>query len=188
MPTSLRPRGATALRHFLLVRGLLTAAAALLALRWPDATLAVVAVAAAILFIVLGAVAALVAVGLRRRHFLSWLLIGEAASAVAFGVLSLLLPTLSLGLAVVVAVAWLVAYGGAVLFAWNALLCGQVMAPALLAWGSANLVLSVIVIDYRWAGVDLLLYAGAAYAALFSLAEVAAAVWLGRVSSAAAAP
>ena len=181
MSTSLRPRGLTALRHFLLVRGLLTAAAALVALRWPDMSLVVVAVAAGSLFIALGAVAALAALRLCRRHVLSWLLVSEGASAVVFGVLSLLLPTLSFGIALIVAVAWLVAYGGAVLFAWNALLRGQVMAPAMLAWGGANLLLSLVVIDYRWAGVDLLLYAGAAYAAMFSLAEVATAVWLGRL-------
>lgn len=181
MSTPVRPRGVTALRHFLLVRGLLTAAAALIALRWPDEALVVLAAAAGVLFMLLGGLGAVVAARLRRRYPLSSLLVGEGASAMVFGLLSLLLPRVSFGAALSLALAWLVVYGGAVLLAWNALLRGRIMAPAVLAWGGANLLLSLVVIDQRWQGVDVLLYAGAGYAAVFSIAEIAAAVWLGRL-------
>lgn len=178
MSTRLQPASTTRIRHFVLVRGLVTAAAALTALRWPDTTLIIALGATGLLFAVFGALEAAIAWQVRARRTLFRLLVGDGCSAIVLGALTLLLPSLPLALDVVLVVAWFVLYGAAVLLAWNVLLRDHLAAPAVLGWGAANLLLALFAVFHRWTNVLTLLYAGAGYAAVFSLAAVGAAVWI----------
>lgn len=170
-----------ALRHLLFWRGMLALAFALVAVRWPAETLVFALVAAGAVFAVMGLFDVGISLGMRRTHRLWWLALLHGLACVAFGVVTVVVPAVALRLAVLLAAAWLMLYGLLALEAARRVRTRSRVWRALAAWGIANGVLAALLITFPRLTITLVLYAGAAYAAAFGVAHLAAAIVLRRL-------
>lgn len=171
-----------ALRHLLFWRGMLALATALVAVRWPQETLIFALVAAGAVFGVMGLFDVVLALRMRRGYSAWWVALVHGLACTAFGVVTLVVPGVALAIAVGIASAWLVVYGAvALIVAWR-MRRNQLRWRSVAAWGALNLAFAVSVLAYPRLTITVLLYAGAAYAALLGLVQVGASMRLRRLS------
>jgi uncharacterized membrane protein HdeD (DUF308 family) len=119
-----------------------------------------------------------VGVVLRRRVEAWWLVIVHGVASLLFGALTMGVTGLSIKLSLAVACGWLLLYAGV---AWSGAILVWPMKHVrwtLLLWGGVNVALAVISALYPEGTIFVLLYSGAAYAALFGAWQVVAGAWL----------
>lgn len=172
----------TALRHLLFWRGMLALATALVAVRWPQETLIFALVAAGAVFGIMGLFDTVIALRIRRAYHAWWVALIHGLACTAFGIVTLAVPGVALALAVGIAAGWLVVYGAvALLVAWR-MRRNHLRWRSVALWGAMNVVFAALVLTYPRLTITVLLYAGAAYAALLGLVQVGAAMRLRRIA------
>lgn len=166
------------LSRTLIGRGAAMLLLGLAAVLWPEPVLVAAMLSVGIIASVFGLYEMSIAFAL-RPHTPRWrLALLHGAAALAFGILTLSAPAISLGVALGVIALWLLLYAG---IAWRgALIVWPLRAVrwTLLAWSVLNIVLAIVAVAYPAATILALLFFGAAYATLLGAWQVAAGLWL----------
>ena len=159
-------------------RGLVMLVLGGVAVRWPESTIVPALLAGTAVLAASGVYE--VTVALARRHrsprWPVWLFDGLAC--VAFALVTLGFPALTMETAMRLIAAWFILYA-AFCASLSVLLWPRRSAGVSLAiWSAMNLALGILALVMFKPGFTLVLYAGAAYAATFGAAQLIAGVWL----------
>ena len=165
------PLGKSRLAAILYVRGFLLLALGAIGVRWPQQSLASVITIAGITLSLLGAIEATLAIFSRANKQTASLLRYIAFVSLAFGLVSLSVRTSAPTTTVAILATWLVAH------ATVAVMVGAVLRRpfdrrAVLAWSVVNVAAALIVAAASDSAFQILLYAGAAYVALYGIAQI----------------
>ncbi len=171
--------------HFstsLIARGALMVFLGVAAIGWPDDVLVFAMLIAAALLAMLGAYEMFVALK-TRRDSPGWMVpMANGAACIAFAILTLVFPGLTLELTLILVAVWLGFYalltGGLALALWPM----PRTRNTLLAWTALNIVLAVLAVTVPRATIFTLLYVGAGYAVAFGALQVASGVWIRRIA------
>jgi uncharacterized membrane protein HdeD (DUF308 family) len=171
------------LSSILLFAGVVMVILAGIALAWPGDVLVVALVTVGPLAVAFGAVVAALALVLRRETPRWWLLLFHGLACGGFGVLMLASPSLSLEIVAMLVAIWLALYAGFLItlsdFAWRSVRIRWSLA----AWAAINLALAVAAATHLHDTVVAVMFFGAAYLAAFGAWQVAAALWLRRLTA-----
>jgi len=124
-----------------------------------------------------------IAASIRLRTTRWWLVLSHGTLSLGFGLLTVGASALSFRFALVVVVAWLVAYAGVAWIAAVILKPARKIRVALVTWGGIDVLLAMVVAIYPAATIFSFLFFGAVYAALFGIWQIAVGVWIGRTLS-----
>ena len=171
--------------HFsasLIARGALMVFLGVAAIGWPDSVLVFAMLIAAALLALLGAYEMFVALR-SSRYSPGWMIpMANGAACIAFAILTLVFPGLSLDVTLKLVAVWLVCYalltGGLALALWPM----PRTRHTLLAWTALNLLLAVLAVTVPDATIFTVLYVGAGYAVAFGALQVASGVWIRKVA------
>jgi hypothetical protein len=122
-----------------------------------------------------------VAVSFRRRTAWWWLVLAHALASLAFGVLTIAAPGLTLSAGLIAFVAWLLLYAGVV---WSAAVLLWPIGRfrwSLAAWGIADVALAAAALIFPVATSVGVLVLGALYAAAFGAWQFTVGTWLRRL-------
>jgi uncharacterized membrane protein HdeD (DUF308 family) len=183
MPMSSFDGAIRRLSSILLFAGAVMIVLATIALAWPGDVLVVALVTVGPLAVAFGAVVAALALVLRRETPRWWLLLYHGLACGGFGVLMLASPSLSLEIVAMLVATWLALYAGFLItlsdFTWRS----RPTRWSLAVWAAINLGLAVAAATHPHDTVVAVLFFGAMYLAVFGVWQVAAALWLRRVTS-----
>jgi uncharacterized membrane protein HdeD (DUF308 family) len=172
----------------LVARGVLLVFLGMTAISWPDELLVGAMFTGAACLVLFGAFEIYLA--LRTRHVTrGWLIpLASGAACVAFAVLTLVFPGLSLEITLMLVAAWLILYAGLTTALALALWPMPRTRRTLLAWTALNIVLAVLAVVLPNTTIFTLLYVGAGYAVALGALHMASGLWLHRVVVPRAAP
>jgi uncharacterized membrane protein HdeD (DUF308 family) len=166
----------------LLACGSLMCPLGIAAIGWPDTALITAMLTAAALLALFGGYEMFIA--LRTRSATpGWMIpMANGAACIAFAILTLALPGLSLNVMLLLVAIWLTLY--ATLSAILALLLWPMTRTryALIGWTAMNLLIALLAVTVPSANSFTLLYAGAGYAVVFGAMQVASGVWVRRIA------
>jgi len=150
---------------------------------WPEPILIGALLTVGLLATLLGIYEMTIAASIRLRTTRWWLVLSHGTLSLGFGLLTVGASALSFRFALVVVVAWLVAYAGVAWIAAVILKPARKIRVALVTWGGIDVLLAVVVAIYPAATIFSFLFFGAVYAALFGIWQIAVGVWIGRTLS-----
>lgn len=180
---NISPGVATAIERVLLTRGLLLAALALSALRWPEGALLIALVGTGSLCLISSSFDIYVAgVARQRAPALSRVAIMHAVLTLLFGIATLRTPGLSLSQTVSVAAAWLLVAGLVPLIPRTVAALAPRAGVAAARWAMLHLLLLLAILLTPPHSTMAMLYAGAGYAIIIAGAEIAGSIWLHHTS------
>lgn len=165
---------------WLIGRGVVMLSFGAAAVRWPDASLVPALIAAAAVLAVSGAYELWLAVSVAHTSSRWPVLVLDGLACLAFALLTVGFPSVPLGSAMLMIAGWLTLYGA---------FCGAVAVvlwplreprALLAACAVINLALAILAVLYTRPTVTLVLYAGAAYATVFGMGQIATGLWLRR--------
>lgn len=162
----------------LIVRGAAMAALGTAALVWPEEVLILAMLSVGVVATLLGIYEISLAFGIRDRTRRWSLVLIHGIASVAFGLLTVGSPGVSLRVALAIIAVWLVLYASVAWASATLVWPLPMVRWTLLILGVVDVVLAVLVVLAPAATIFALLFLGAAYAAGFGLWQVAAGVWL----------
>ena len=166
----------------LVTRGALMVFLGVAAIGWPDGILVFAMLTAAVLLAVLGAYEMYLAIA-TRSSTPGWTIpMANGAACIAFAILTLVFPGLTLKTTLLLVAVWLLMYagltGGLALALWPMARTRH----TLLAWTALNVALAIAALTVPDATIFTLLYVGAGYAVAFGALQVASGVWIRKVA------
>jgi uncharacterized membrane protein HdeD (DUF308 family) len=166
----------------LLARGSLMLLLGAAAIGWPETALIAAMLATAALLASFGGYEIFIA--LRTRKVTpGWMIpMANGVACIAFAILTLVFPGLSLNVTLLLVSIWLASY--ATLTAILALVLWPMTRTryTLIGWTGTNLLIALLAVTVPNANAFTLLYAGAAYAVAFGVMQVASGVWIRRIA------
>lgn len=169
------------LSRTLIVRGTLMFILGVSAAVWPEPILIAAMVAVGVVASVLGLYEMSIGLSLRHRTPEWSMILVHGTAALAFGLLTVGAPGLTLDVALVVIAAWFLVYAG---ICWKAAVQWRsipYLSWSLFAWGCVDAGLSLLAVIYPAATIFVLLFFGAVYAAVFGAWQIAMGVWIRRL-------
>ena len=163
----------TRLSRTLVVRGALMLVLGVAAVMWPEPALIGAMLTVGIVASVFGIYEMSIGVSLRGRTPEWSVILAHGTASLAFGLLTVGAPGLTLRLALVVTAAWFVLYTA---ISWKAAIDWwsiPTLRSALLIWGGIDAALGLLAVAYPAATIFALLFFGAVYAALFGAWQIA---------------
>jgi uncharacterized membrane protein HdeD (DUF308 family) len=166
----------------LVARGALMVFLGVAAIGWPDGVLIFAMLTAAVLLAVLGAYEMYLAL-VTRNSTPGWMIpMANGAACIAFAILTLVFPGLTLNATLMLVAVWLLMYagltGGLALALWPMARTRN----TLLAWTALDAGLAIAALTVPDATIFTVLYVGAGYAVAFGALQVASGVWIRRVA------
>lgn len=164
----------------LLARGVPFVILAAIAIRWPDETVRPAMAVAAGIAVALGLLELTFAWGSRLVASVRWFLLGHAALAVGFGLLTFLLPSATVFVGLALAMLWLLAHTTFAILLAARLWYFRRMRDALLLWAAVNTAVITGCVTFTPPNVPTLEYVGALYTAMYGLVLIVAGEWTRR--------
>ena len=165
-----------------LARGAVLASLGVAALAWPDSVLWAAMAVAGALVLLTGALDVLVGVA-TRRLFRGWpLLAGHGVACAAFGLLTMMIPRVSLGVAMPLITTWVIAYGVMTGVLSLALWPMRRTRQALLGVTFVLVPVGLLAMRLRDMPLFVSLYLGAGFAAFLGVLHLAGGLWLRRLA------
>lgn len=166
--------------HTLVVRGSLMVALGVVAMLWPEPVLVDALLAVGLLASLLGIYEASIGATLPRGTPGRTVVTLHGLVTLAFGLMTVGAPPVSLALGLAVVTGWLLLYAGVAFGAAVISKLSWLVRAMLATCGFVNVVLALMVALYPDRTIFILLFFGAAYAALFGAWQVAVGLWLRR--------
>jgi uncharacterized membrane protein HdeD (DUF308 family) len=169
------------LSHTLIARGSLMCLLGLAAAVWPEPILIAAMIAVGVVASVLGLYEMSIGLSLRHRTPEWSMILVHGTASLAFGLLTVGAPGLTLDVAIVVIAAWFLVYAG---ICWKAAVQWRSISSlrwTLVVWGCVDAALSFLAVVYPATTIFVLLFFGAVYAALFGAWQIAMGVWIRRL-------
>jgi uncharacterized membrane protein HdeD (DUF308 family) len=172
----------------LMTRGVLLAFLGISALAWPERAMTFAMLSASALLLLLGAYEIFLA-SRTRRVTPGWMIpMGNGVACVAFAILTLAFPGLSLNLTLLFVAIWLTFYGAFTAALALALWPMPRTRQTLILWTSTNLTLAILAVTIPHATIFTFMYVGAGYVIALGALHVASAIWIWRIASPRVAP
>jgi uncharacterized membrane protein HdeD (DUF308 family) len=164
--------------HTLVWRGGLMVALGVAAVWWPEPVLVAALLAVGAIASLLGIYEVTVGAALPRGSTGRPVVVAHGLVTLAFGLMTVGAPALSLSLALAITIGWLLLYAGVTIGAAMISKFSRRLRATLWVWGSLNVVFAAVVALFPEATIFALLVFGAAYAALNGAWQVAVGLWL----------
>jgi uncharacterized membrane protein HdeD (DUF308 family) len=168
------------LSETLVWRGLALLALGVGALLWPEPLMIAALLTAGLIAAMLGLYEMAIAAVLRRFTQYWYVVLVHGLTSLAFGLLTVGASALPLRVALVLIVAWLLVYVGVMWGAATMMWPMRTVPWALIAWGTADLLVSIAIAISPTVTIFGFLFLGALYAAVFGAWQLALGWWLGR--------